>query len=303
MKKLIALFLCFSILCLCGCTATTEKNNKLIAVSFYPVYIFTLNLTDGIDDVTVQCIAEQNTGCLHDYTVTAKDAKLLSDCDAFVINGAGMEGFVEDLCGTVEDLFVIDSSIGVNVLCQDEEHNEEHHEEHHNHDHTQNSHIWMSVENAIKQVENISTGLINAMPEYEKEINENKQAYLVRLNQLAKEVKDVALSLDGKNVVAFHDAYEYLAKDLSFNIFTTVESDEGAEPSAKEIAVLADGIKENKITALLVEPHYEGSAADILKNETGVQIYIINPVTSGEKEKTAYEDIMRKNIEVLKAVK
>ncbi len=269
-------------------------------MSFYPVYIFTINLTDGIDGVAVQCVAEQNTGCLHDYTVTAKDAKLLSDCDAFVINGAGMEGFVEDLYDTVENLKVIDSSSGVDVLCRHEENGEEHHDEHHDHDHSGNSHIWMSVKNAVKQVENICSGLIKIMPEYESEILNNKDEYIARLQSLEVEIEEVNSLISGKKVVAFHDAYEYLAIDTGFDIYTTIESDEGAEPSAKELALLTEKIKENNISALLIEPQYEGSAADIIKNETGAQIYILNPVTSGPKEKTAYEDIMRSNLEILK---
>ena len=43
---------------------------------------------------------------------------------------------------------------------------------------------------------------------------------------------------------------------------------------------------------------------EILKNETGINIYVINPVTSGEASLTAYEDIMKENYElILKAVK
>lgn len=301
MKKFISVILCFSILFLCGCTASTE-NNKLIAVSFYPVYIFTINLTDGIDDLSVERIAEQNTGCLHDYTVTAKDAKLLSDCTVFVINGAGMEGFVEDLYSTVEDLCVIDSSKGIEVLCSGNEHHHEHHE-HHGHDHSQNSHIWMSVGNAIVQVENICKGLVQAFPEYAEQLEQNKSEYIERLSVLQSEIDSVKEQTKGKNVVAFHNAYEYLAIDMGFNIFTTVEGDEGSEPSAKELAQLADEITENNISALFIEPYYEGSAAEILKNETEAQIYVLNPVTSGENSKTAYEEIMRENIATIKAVK
>ena len=48
-------------------------------------------------------MAEQNIGCLHDYTLTSKDVRLLNDAAVLVINGAGMESFVEDAYKNVED--------------------------------------------------------------------------------------------------------------------------------------------------------------------------------------------------------
>ena len=73
--------------------------------------------------------------------------------------------------------------------------------------------------------------------------------------------------------------------------------------TAKELASLSKIIKEKRVKALFVEPYYKGSAANILERETGVSVYVLNPVTSGEKTLTAYEDIMRENIKtVLKAV-
>ncbi len=300
MKKFLAMFLCVSLLFLTGCTAKPSSDKNIIAVSFYPVYIFTINIVDGIDELSVECMAEQNTGCLHDYTITAKDARLISDCSVFVVNGAGMEGFVEDLYNREADKRIVDSSIGVELICS-----HTHEEEHsgHSHDHEGNSHIWLSVDNAIKQVENISNGIISAFPEYEEKIQKNTEDYLKRLSELKKEIENAKAQLQGKSVVTFHDAYAYLAEDLGFHILTTIESNEGGEPSAKELAHLSEEIKEHGIKALFIEPDYEGSAAEILKNETGAEIYVLNPVISGQKEKTAYEDTMRENIKIiLKAV-
>ncbi len=300
MKKFLALLLCIPLVLLTGCTAKQSPDKKIIAVSFYPVYIFTLNIVDGIDELSVECMAEQNTGCLHDYTITAKDARLISDCSIFVINGAGMEGFIEDLYHREADERIVDSSIGVERICS-----HTHEEEHsgHSHDHEENSHMWLSVDNAIKQVENISGGIISAFPEYEEKIQKNTEDYLKTLSELKEEIENAKAQLQGKSVVTFHDAYAYLAEDLGFHILTTIESDEGGEPSAKELAHISEEIKEHGVKTLFIEPDYEGSAAEILKNETGAEIYVLNPVISGEKEKNAYEDTMRENIKIiLKAV-
>ena len=316
MKKIICLLLALSFVFTGGCVGVgddTEANEKIIiATSFYPVYIFTLNIVDGIDAFEVRCMAEQNIGCLHDYTLTSKDVRLLNDAAVLVINGAGMESFVEDAYKNVEALTVIDSSTGIELLCGEAEHNDngeahndtDENSHNHSHNHAENSHIWLSVENAKKQAENIKNGLSEQFPEYRYLFFKNYEAYIKRLEALEEIQKEYSSAITDKKVITFHKAYDYLAMDLGFQVVACVESDEGGEPSAKKLAELTKHIKEDKICALFTEPQYTGSAAGILKNEAGINIYVINPVTSGEASLTAYEDIMKENYElILKAVK
>ena len=304
MKRIIACLLALTMAVSVCCSCKSEKTDKdkiLLVASFYPVYIFTLNIVDGIPEFAVQCMAEQNVGCLHDYQILSKDARLISDADAFIINGAGMEEFLEDVYMSVDDIKVIDSSENVEVI---ESCHEEHHEgEEHDHHHNVNSHIWMSPKNAIIQCENIAENLSVMYPQYEEKIEKNKNDYIVKLQTLDDELKKKAEGLKGENIITFHESFDYLANDYSLNVLAKVESHEGGEPSAKGLAELTEIIKENNVTVLFVEPDYKGSAATILGNETDVKVCMLNPVINGEKTLTAYEDIMRENFEIiLKAV-
>ena len=299
LKRIISCMLALTVFVSVCCSCVAEKTNKdkiLLVASFYPVYIFTLNIVDDIPEFSVECMAEQNVGCLHDYQILSKDARLISDSDAFIINGAGMEEFLEDVYISVDDIKVIDSSKNVEVI---EECHEEHHEADEHHHHSVNSHIWMSVKNAIVQCENIATELSQLYPQYKEEIEKNKSEYIVRLENLNEELELKSEKIKGKNIVTFHESFDYLANDYSFNVLAKVESHEGGEPSAKSLAELTETIKENNVTVLFVEPDYKGSAATILSNETGVQICVLNPVINGENSLTAYEDIMRGNMSAI----
>ena len=283
----------------CNIADANDNNKNVIVTSFYPIYVFTLNLVDGIDDIEVCRMAENNTGCLHDYTLTARDAKTLNDADVLVINGAGMELFVEDLYKTVEKLSVVDSSIGIELICNEgHDHEEDSHEEH-DHDHSVNSHIWLSVENAKKQVLNIKEGLVKVFPQYEKQISSNCEEYLQRLDALDKQLKDAYPIPKGAEVVTFHRAYDYMARDIGLVIVDCIESDDGNEPSPKKLAHLCDEMREQNIKALFTEPDYSGSAADIVASEIGAEVYVLNPVLNGEAKLTAYEEIMLENYKII----
>ena len=308
MKKILSsvLVLILIISACCSCTTPPIQNdNILLVTSFYPIYIFTLNIVNGIDEINVSCMAEQNTGCLHDYQILSRDAKLIADADVFIINGAGMETFLEDVYMSNENLRVIDSSEGVALIENCDEHHENHNEEsHHDHNHSVNSHIWMSPENAKIQVKNIAESLKSFYPQYKDTIEENEKNYINRLTVLNEELTEKTKAIKNENIITFHESYDYLASEYSFNVIATVESHEGGEPSAKGLAELIDIIEEHNVNVLFTEPDYKGSSATILSSETGAEICTLNPVIRGEQTLTAYEDIMRENIEIiLKAVK
>ena len=134
-------------------------------------------------------MAEQNTGCLHDYQILSRDAKLIADADVFIINGAGMETFLEDVYMSNENLKIVDSSKGVTLIENCDEHHENHEEEtHHEHNHSVNSHIWMSPENAKIQVDNIAENLASYYPQYKDIIEENFRLIYVGITRAKKKL-------------------------------------------------------------------------------------------------------------------
>ena len=90
-----------------------------MVTSFYPVYIMALNITEGIDGVSVDNMAGQQTGCLHDYQLQNRDMQNLETADAFVINGAGMESFLSKVLEQLPELPVVDSSEGISLLYEE----------------------------------------------------------------------------------------------------------------------------------------------------------------------------------------
>ena len=78
-----------------------EQKNKskeyLVVTSFYPMYIATMNVIGDCDSIALQNLSEPQTGCLHDYQLAPADMQLLSKADAFIVNGGGIESFLDDV--------------------------------------------------------------------------------------------------------------------------------------------------------------------------------------------------------------
>ena len=133
MKKTILAFgLILMTLFLTGChtDSPNEKKEFNIVTSFYPMYIATSNIVDGVENIKLTNMTSPNVGCLHDYQLTTKDMNVLERADVFVINGGGMESFLEKAMSAYPEMKVVNASEGILEMHEEEEHEEhDHHEE------------------------------------------------------------------------------------------------------------------------------------------------------------------------------
>lgn len=105
-----------------GNTKNTDEADDMLTVvtSFYPMYIATLNIVDGVEGVRLENLSEPQTGCLHDFQLTPEDMKLLSTADVFVINGGGIESFMSDVAKAYPKLDVVEACEDVALLSEDD---------------------------------------------------------------------------------------------------------------------------------------------------------------------------------------
>ena len=281
-----------------GCAAQTD-GQKVIVTSFYPMYILTQNVAAGIDGVTVQNMAEQNVGCLHDYQLQTRDMVTLEGADALVINGGGMEQFMDKVMTLRADLPVINASEGIEMLPSESEHDHDDHDDHDHEGEVMNAHVWLDPSLAIVQVRNIAEGLANADPEHADAYRSNAEAYILKLEQLRAEMAEQLAPYAGREIITFHEAFTYFAEAFGLHVAGVIATEPGEEPSTRDIADTCDLVNTLGIRTLFVEPQYPQKAAQTIARETGASIYTLDPCVSGDGSMESYENIMRENARVL----
>ena len=282
--------------------STKDNDNKIkIVTSFYPMYLLTSNIVKDADNVELINMVDSSTGCLHDYSLTTDNMKLLEDCDIFIVNGAGMESFLDKVIQQKPDLKIVDASEGIELIesnyNEDDEHNHNHN---HEHNEEYNPHVWLSVKNAIKQVQNIESKLIEYNPENKNLYSNNTKEYVSQLNELDTKIHTELDKIKNKNIVTFHEAFPYFAKEYKLNIVAVVQREAGSEPSAKELQETIEKIKKLDVKAICVEPQYSTKSAETISKETNVGVCTLDPIVTEESKNSSYIDIMNKNLETLK---
>lgn len=308
------------VVCLLAGSGKKVNNEEafLLVTSFYPMYVLAENLTEGVDGVTVSNLTENQTGCLHDYQLTSRDMKLLSQADAFLINGGGMELFVEKVLENYRSLPVLEAAHDITLLegvAHSHEHGEsipedehgheaEHERDHdeHNHEghfHEENGHVWMDVEHYRTQLATVKEELIRLLPEQKDALEAAAAEYDGKLKVLSEGVADLKTKTKGTHVVIFHEAFAYLAESLDMEVLMALSLDEETVPSAGEIAEVIEEINYHGSALIFIEDAYAAYADKILA-ETAAKVVYLNPLTTGDGRIDSYLSGMWGNIDAIR---
>ena len=296
MKKALALVLALSLgLCLCACSAPAEQAR--VMASFYPMYIFALNVFEGVEGVAVECMTAPDTGCLHDYQLLVSDMMKLSEASLFIVCGAGMENYLDDVAKQFPELEIVDCSQGIDLLPAEED---EHHHDHEDEE-DYNAHTWLDAQNAILIVHTISDAAVRRFPKQEAKIRANEAAYVARLEALDETLKTQLAPLAGKKIVTFHEAFPYFARAYGLEVAAVISEEHEDSLSPSQLIEVIDAVQAAGVPPLFTEPQYSATAAYAVAAETGAAIYQLDPLASGEYAPDAYEKGMLANAQVLLA--
>ena len=283
MKKILALLVSLSLLC-CGCAQTPVQKDDTVHIlaTTYPVYLFTTAVADGLTgeggSTEVSLLVNEQTSCLHDYTLTVNDMKAIERADIIIINGVGMEDFMDDALAHSNAL-VIDCSEGIDLLPATGHHNHDHSEENES-DHY-DPHIWMSADNAAIMCANIARGLSEYNESWAAPCQESLNAACTDLEKLAAEQAKLT-ALPRKDLITFHDGFQYYAAGNGLTLLKSIEEEEGSEASAAAIKEIVSLIKSHDIPAVFTEKNGSESTAQAIARETGVTVHSLDMIMSGE---------------------
>ncbi|HHT62582.1 MAG: metal ABC transporter substrate-binding protein [Bacillota bacterium] len=262
-----------------------EQRELKIVTSFYPMYIMALNITKGISGVEVINMTEPVSGCLHDYQLTPRDMKNLQEAEIMIVNGAGMESFLDEIRDRRKNLKIVDASAGLELLEQT--------------DGEVNPHLWVSVSGAIDQVNNITRQLTRLDPSRASSYLSNAATYVKQLEALKQRMHEKMDTIKIRDIITLHEAFPYFAQEFNLNIKAVIQHEPGSEPSAGALAKLIDETKESGVKVIFAESQYSSQSAEVLARETGAEIYYLDPAVSGPMEPDAYLKIMENNLKVL----
>ena len=316
---LTALFLIVTCLSFSGCAGQRETpvNNSpdlrpvKVYCTIYPLYDFARNI--GKDKIDLSCLVPPGTEP-HEWEPTPRDLASIQEANLFVYCGAGMESWIDKVLNVAAgpELVIVNASSGIQLLAGKGDENENSSDEHKDQtplnnsgnprkDHsTTDPHIWVAPVNAMKIVENIAAGLVQADPENKLFYETNAREYLDKLEALHNDYQNGLARTVHREFITSHAAFGYLARRYGLVQVPIRGLSPEVEPAPARMAEIIKLINEKRIRYIFFETLVSPKVAQIIAAETGAETLVLNPLGNLTAEEINagkdYLTVMRENL-------
>jgi zinc/manganese transport system substrate-binding protein len=272
--------------------AEAQAPDKLPVVATFSVLAdFARNV--GGERIEVAALVGPN-GDTHVYQPKPADAKELGAARLIVVNGLGLEGWIDRLIkASGAKAPVIVATKGIKPQQMREEGRVE-----------LDPHAWQSIADAKIYVANIRDGLIAADAEGASAYRANANNYLGKLDALENEVTaEIAKIPPGRRqIITTHDAFGYFGTAYGFRFIAPEGVSTETEASARDVAKIIRQIKAQKIPAVFLENVTDPRLARNIAAESGATVggtLYSDALSPPNGPASTYVDMMRNNVREL----
>ncbi len=297
-----------------GCSKKSSKeveqeNDRIVVVtSIFPLADIISQV--GGEHVDVKFLVQPGQSP-HTFEPLPADMKVLSDADIVALVGFGFEFWADKMLSSVQNKNVkrIQFSDHVKpIMGEAREHGHEDdsgHEGEHEDEMEANPHYWLSPRRAMIVVSVIKDALIEKAPENSGYFSEKADDYILELKKLDGELTVHSKALAGRKFIAFHSAWDYMAKDYGLEQAGVIQEFPGKEPAPEQLARIVDKARALKAKAIFAEPQLNSKTADVIAKEAEIKVAILDPLGGpGVPGRDSYLKLMRYNLgEMRKALR
>jgi ABC-type Zn uptake system ZnuABC Zn-binding protein ZnuA len=133
-------------------------------------------------------------------------------------------------------------------------------------------HFWLDPKTADAITAAIVKTFSEVDPDNKKYYEQNRTAFLSRLNQKLGEWTSRLEPLKGEPFLAFHDDWDYFARRFNLNIVDFITERDGAPPKLGRIGQLAKLMKDKNIRFILAEANQPERHSNMLAQRTGATV-------------------------------
>ena len=217
----------------------------------------------GGDRVEVSTLVGPD-GDAHAFEPRPADAKALAGADVVVVNGLGLEGWLDRLLaasGYRGPVVTASQAVRTRSMFEDGRP-------------TPDPHAWQDLGNGALYARAIAAGLAAADPAGKAAYDRNARAYVTQMLSLdARLHGEIEKVPAGKRkVVTSHDAFGYFGQAYGVEFLAAQGTAEDAEPSARDLRLLIDQIRREGIKVVFLENALSPRLAQQVAEETGAHI-------------------------------
>ena len=260
--------------------ASNAGNHTRVVTSFYPLYDFAYHIAGDRAEVSSMVPPGVEP---HDWEPTLGDVNRARSADMLVINGAGLESWVDGI-GAKR---IVNTSEGIELADGAD------------------PHVWLDPVLAIEQVESIRAALALVDPENAAYYNENAAAYAGELDSLDSFIRSELATCEKSDFIAFHDAFSRFTQRYGLNQHTIHGISPEGEVLPQRLQQVVELADELGINTVYSEDMVDSRLAQVIADEIpGGRVLTLSPIEGIDREELAagigYIEKMKENVGSLK---
>jgi zinc transport system substrate-binding protein len=161
-----------------------------------------------------------------------------------------------------------------------------------------NSHVWLDPRTVAASVPAIAEALAAVDPDGAQGYADRAGALVADLLALDAELAERLAPVAGAPFVPFHDAWPYFAARYGLDLIVEIEPFPGREPSPAYLAEALRLVAGSGATAVFGEAQLDRRPAEVVADEAGVGLYVLDPL-GGVAGRETYGELLRWNADVL----
>jgi zinc transport system substrate-binding protein len=274
-----------------GAQAADAKRLK-VGITLHPYYSFVANIVGDRAEIVPLIDPDANP---HGYAPQPADMIRMTSMDALVVNGIGHDTWafeILDAAGMRAKLPLIYANDGVSLIPVAGDPSGAK---------VVNPHTFVSTTAAIQQVYTIAQRLGELDPGNAGYFRDNARRYALEIRKLRSEfdAKIAGIDLSKFRCATMHSGYDYILQELGLQVTAVIEPRHGVEPTARQLADTIDRITAANVNVLFAEKYFASKLSDTIRDATGVKMYSISHISSGEYTRQKFVEEMRENLDTL----
>lgn len=270
MARLLAIFL----LIVCSTAAQAQVN---ILTSIKPLQL----IAQAIQGEQGQAQVLLPPGASpHSFSLRPSDRKRLAEAELFYWIGPDMENFLTALAKQHQQTSIaIQSLPNLQLLYytaehEDEEDDHEHHDEHDHHHQPGglDTHLWLSIPNALVIAERMATDLSRLDAQHAPVYQNNLAAFQQRLKTLDNELAQQLAEVQDKNFFVFHEAFNYFEQAYGLQHGGVLAINAEVQPGARHLQQMRQRLEQAGPSCIFTEPPAPPRLAFSLSKDLPIQL-------------------------------
>ena len=276
-----------------GFPAVASAQAQLrVGITLHPYYSFVAKIVGDRAEVVPLIDGNANP---HGYMPQPDDMIRMTTMDVLVVNGIGHDSWafeILDAAGVRDSLPLIYANDGVSLIPVAGDPSGAK---------VVNPHTFVSTTAAIQQVYTIARRLGEIDSANAGYYRDNARRYALEIRKLRAEFDQqiAGTNLSNFRCATMHSGYDYILQELGLQVTAVIEPRHGVEPTARQLADTIDRIDAAGVNVLFAEKYFASKLSETIKDATGVEMYSISHISSGEYTPDKFVGEMRENLATL----